>query len=630
MTLEHVLSPIALGPVELQNRIVSTAHQTTLVHDHLPTDDFVAYHEARARGGVGLIVLEATAVHPSGLLTAHTLGGYLPEIVEGYRRVAQAVQPTGTRLFVQLFHGGREQIATAPRAPAVAPSPVPSQRFRVEPRAARDEEIYELIAGYALAATNAAAAGLDGVEITAAQRYLIEQFFDPELNLRSDEWADGRRFLTEVIRAVRSAAPSLCLGLRLSADSARLPAIAEVVRDESVDYVSAALGDSSTYLGSVGIVPPPPVEENAIASKARRLGPPLLTTSRIVDIEAADRLIADGRADAVGMTRALITDPELPTKARTGRTGEIIRCIGCNACIAHYHAGTPIACAANPRTGRERRLVAPATSTARHRLLVVGGGPAGIAAAVEAATAGHDVVLVERSSRLGGQMALAGVAPGNAEVARALVANAERQLTGVDVRLSAPADAKDVLELAPDAVVVATGARPYEPPHRLVGIDVLQAWDVLGGNVPAARRTVIADWGGDPSGLDAAEVLAAAGNTVTLAVASVAVGEGVHQYRRNLYLRRLYEAGVEIAHHLELAGAAGGTVSFRNAFAPELETTVETDLLVLAQGRVPEDALGAELATAGVRVEEAGDCLSPRSIEEAVLEGTLAAQRVFA
>ena len=126
--LEHLFSPLALGPVEIPNRIVSTAHQTTLVHDNLPTDDFVAYHEARARGGVGLIVLEATAVHPTGLLTSHTLGGYLPGIVDAYRRVAAAVQPHGTRLFVQLLHGGREQIASPPRPPAIAPSAVPSHR----------------------------------------------------------------------------------------------------------------------------------------------------------------------------------------------------------------------------------------------------------------------------------------------------------------------------------------------------------------------------------------------------------------------------------------------------------------------------------------------------------------------
>ena len=150
VVLARLSSPLAIGPVELPNRIVSTAHQTTLVHEHLPTDDFVAYHEARARGGVGLIVLEATAIHESGLLTSHTLGGYLPAIVEGYRRVAAAVRPHGTRLFVQLFHGGREQIASAPRSPALAPSAVPSARFRTEPRAARAHELEEIVAGFAV------------------------------------------------------------------------------------------------------------------------------------------------------------------------------------------------------------------------------------------------------------------------------------------------------------------------------------------------------------------------------------------------------------------------------------------------------------------------------------------------
>jgi 2,4-dienoyl-CoA reductase-like NADH-dependent reductase (Old Yellow Enzyme family) len=172
---EKLASPLRLGPVEIANRIVSTAHQTTLVHDHLPTDEFVAYHEARAVGGVGLIVLEATAV-ATGLLTPHTLGGYLPEIVVGYRRVAAAVRPHGTRLFVQLFHGGREQIASAPRPPELAPSAVPSARFRTEPRSLRADEIERIVDGYARSAALAAEAGLDGIEVSAAHRYLLAQF----------------------------------------------------------------------------------------------------------------------------------------------------------------------------------------------------------------------------------------------------------------------------------------------------------------------------------------------------------------------------------------------------------------------------------------------------------------------
>jgi 2,4-dienoyl-CoA reductase-like NADH-dependent reductase (Old Yellow Enzyme family) len=495
-TFEHLFTPLALGPALLPNRIVSTAHQTTLVHDHLPTGEFVAYHGARARGGAGLIVLEATAVHPSGMLTPHTLGGYLPEIVDRYRRVADAVQPDRTRLFVQLFHGGREQIGTAPRSPAVAPSPVPSQRFRVEPRALTATEIDEIVDGYGRAAELAATGGLDGVEISAAHRYLIEQFLDPTLNLRNDEWRDGRALLTAVLRAVRQGAPSLCVGVRLSADSQRVVGLLELLQTEGVDYVSLALGDSST-----------------------------------------------------------------------------------------------------------------------------GGGPAGIAAALEAGRAGHDVVVLERTARLGGQIALAGAAPGGASLAAVFLDNARRQLAeaGVEVRLDTRATAALVLELAPAAVIVATGARP----HRN---DPTSAWDVLAGRLPDGETVLVVDWGGDLSGVDAAEVLAAAGRTVTLAVTSVAAAEGVHQYRRNLYLQRLYRAGVTILHHFELVSVAGTAASLRNVFAPEIVQTIHVDAVVLALGRVPEDSPAAELRQHGLAVEEAGDCLSPRSLEEAVLEGTLAAR----
>ena len=154
--LDTLFSPLRVGPVELPNRIVSTAHQTTLVHEHLPTVDFVAYHEARARGGTGLIVLEATAVHPSGLLTPHTLAGYREEIVPALARVADAVHAHGTRLFAQLFHGGREQISSPPREPALAPSAIPSLRFHVEPRALSEGEIDSIVGGFGRAAALAA------------------------------------------------------------------------------------------------------------------------------------------------------------------------------------------------------------------------------------------------------------------------------------------------------------------------------------------------------------------------------------------------------------------------------------------------------------------------------------------
>ena len=250
MALEELFAPLRIGPAEIPCRIVSTSHQTTLVHDHLPTDEFVAYHEARARGGAGLIILEAVAVAPSGLLTSHTLAGYLAEMVAGYRRVAEAVQKHRTKLFVQLFHGGREVIASAPRPVAVSSSAIPSVRFQTEPGALTTDEVRELVASYARCAAVAAEAGLDGIEISAAHSYLLEQFFNPAYNLRDDEYRAPTRALLEVIAAVRGAAPSLALGVRLSGDSEAARAIVGSLAD-LVDYLHVTTGNSATFDGSV-------------------------------------------------------------------------------------------------------------------------------------------------------------------------------------------------------------------------------------------------------------------------------------------------------------------------------------------------------------------------------------------
>ncbi|HEY1276191.1 MAG TPA: FAD-dependent oxidoreductase [Thermoleophilaceae bacterium] len=629
--LQSLFSPLSLGKVEIQNRVVSTAHQTTLVHDHLPTDDFVAYHEARARGGVGMIILEAAAIVPSGLLTAHTVGAYLDEVSASYRRVAERVHAHGTKLFVQLFHGGREVIASSPKPVVIAPSAIPSRRYHVEPRALRDHEIEELIEGYAAGAARAADGGLDGVEVTAAHNYLLEQFFGPT-NLRDDQWGQGIAMLVAVVEAIREAAPSLTLGLRLSADSDAARAVMPSL-DGLVDYVHVAIGDSSTFGGCVGIVPPPPTPENEIARwvAGLRVGPPLIGTTRIVDPREADRLISSGALDACGMNRALITDPDMPRKAEGGAYDDILRCIGCNTCIAHYHAETPIACAQNPRTGRERSFPRARPAEQTRRVVVVGGGPAGLAAAAEAAAAGHSIVLLEQRDEIGGQVAIAARAPMHEELARSLRRNYSHLLDrpNVDIRLGQYADVAALEALSPDLVIVATGALPYDPGLPLDDVKVIQAWDVLGGNHPQGR-IVVADWGGDATALDCAEVLKAAGRDVVLAVGSITPAETLHQYTRNVYIGRLCRLGIDIRHYLDVASARGGEVTLRNVLAPELSTTLAADAVVLSMGRVPEDSLVSALSDRGLNVEEAGDCRTPRGIEEAILEGTRAAAALAA
>jgi 2,4-dienoyl-CoA reductase-like NADH-dependent reductase (Old Yellow Enzyme family)/thioredoxin reductase len=626
VALRHLLSPIKLGPIEVRNRIVSTAHQTTLIENSLPTGDFVAYHESRARGGAGLIILEAAAVHPSGLLTSASLAAYLPNFSEVTRAAVDAVHRHGCGLFVQLLHPGREQIKAPPHTVALAPSAVPSERYHVEPRAADAREIEEIIAGFAQASDNARRAGFDGVEISAAHNYLIAQFLDPKLNRRRDQWGDGSRLLDAVLDAVRGASGRMAVGLRVSADAPVAPEIIDR-GGPAVDYVSVALGDASTARGAVGIVPPPPVEHVDVVGFLHRLPRPprLLVTSRFDDPVAADELIASGRADLVGMTRALIADPELPRKASEQRLDQLVRCLGCNVCIAHYHDGLPIACAHNPRTGRERTFPVARPHPTPATVAIVGAGPAGLAAAREAAACGHRVLLYEQQEMIGGQVRLYRDAPGQSHIHQAFEATWRDTLASprVTLRLQTAPTAEELASLSPDLVLMATGAEPYIPLLELDGLEVHQAWDVLSGARPTGR-VVVADWGGDPSGLDCAEVLAAAGCEVTLVLGALAAGEALHQYRRALYLERLYAAGVEIRHHLRLTAASAGQISFQNLFAEGLTTRIEADTLVLAHGRRPAPAAVEELRELGLSVRRVGDAQAPRALEEAILEATLA------
>ncbi len=632
--LDRLFSPLAIGSVTVPNRIVSTSHQTSLVHHHLPTDELIAYHRARARGGAGLIVVEATAIHHTGLLTAHTLGGYLPEIVPAYRRLAEAVHEHDTRLFVQLFHGGREVISSPPRPAAVAPSSIPSARFKTEPRELTRREIGEMIDGYRQAAAYAAAGGIDGVEVCAGFNYLPTQFLSPHANTRTDSYGGSfenrLRFLREVCQAMREGIEGGAVGCRLTDESGswdgnsheELARAAGILADEGlIDYLSIALGGSSTYRGSSWIVPPVPVEHNAVAGFARTMkaavSVPVIATGRIVDPADADAMIARGDCDACGMTRALITDPSMPERAAAGQA--FTTCIGCNqGCIGHYHAGIPIACTINPWTGYESTLPRPTPDPSPGTVVVVGAGPGGASAAACAAARGHRVIVFERGEAVGGQMRLALNASGHAEIARGMVRTVEAWLAGAEVRLGVDAGVDEVLAESPDRVILATGAERYD-----AGIaGTVHAWDVLAG-ADTGRRVTICDWGGDWTGLVLAEQLAQAGHSVRLVTSAIAFGEAVHQYQRNMYLARMDEAGIDLVHHLRLTGWDGACATFRNVFSEREHVLDGIDTLIVNDGRSACGVgLFAALQDAGADVVRAGDALGPRSFEEAIREGT--------
>ena len=454
----NLFSPLRIGPVTLPNRIVSSAHDTVMTRDGQVTDQLVAYHAARAAGGVGLIVIQAAGVHESARYTSHVLMAADDSCIDGYRRIAEAVNPHGTRLFGQLFHPGREVMdrrADGSAQAPVAPSSVPQERFHVMPRQLRVEEIADIVRGYAAAATRLVEAGLDGVEIVASHGYLPAQFLNPHANLRTDAYGgspeDRARFLREVAEAVGAAIGGrAAVGLRLSVGErdpagldkqTALDACAGLASAGLLDYVSVTVGTSASLSGSDHIVPDMTWGSGYVVPEAREVrqvagGLPVLVAGRINQPQEAERILAAGDADACIMTRALISDPAMPSLARDGRVDDIRACIGCNqACIGHFHLGYPISCIQRPETGRELEYGTVRRAASAKKVLVIGGGPAGMKAAVIAARRGHHVRLVEADGRCGGQVLRAEKLPGREEFGGAAT-NLQRELdrSGVEVR----------------------------------------------------------------------------------------------------------------------------------------------------------------------------------------------------
>lgn len=640
----HLFAPITIRGRIIRNRILSTGHDTTLPTDGTVNDALIAYHRARAKGGVGLIVTQVAGVHETARYTSHLLMAIDHDCIAGFRALADAVHAEGAAIISQLFHPGREIMESADGllAVAYAPSSVPNERFHVMPRALDEAMIGQIISGYAASAARLAAAGFDGVEYVASHGYLPAQFLNPRVNLRTDAWgADRLKFLRDCLTAMRAAVPDdFIIGMRISADEREDTGLqADEVEaaclglEPLLDYVNVTVGSSATLGGAMHIAPPMAFAAGytagASARLKRKLRVPVFVAGRINQPQLAETILAAGQADMCGMTRALIADPEMPAKAQAGRLDDIRACIGCNqACIGHFHRGLPISCIQHPETGRELRYGTLIAADSRKKIMVVGGGPAGMKAAAVAAARGHHVTLYEAEAQLGGQARLAQLLPRRAEFG-GIITNLSREmeLAQVTVQRGVRVDRALVQRQAPDAVILATGAMPYVPDLPEDGsVQILTAWDVLQG-AKTGRRVLVADWRADWIGPGIAEALVQQGCSVQLALTAPMLAAQLPLYVRDDIAGRLHSLGVTITPYARLFGVAAGTVYLQHT-ASNAAIEVEADTLVLCLGHSPVDTLRAALADLSIPVITIGDAMAPRTAEEAVFEGLKAALSV--
>jgi 2,4-dienoyl-CoA reductase-like NADH-dependent reductase (Old Yellow Enzyme family) len=661
-SLDPLWEPIEVGSLTLKNRVIQSAHdQSWADSDHLLNERHVRYWEERARGGAALVITGAQLVHRSSLgHLASPSEGWRPEVVPRYRALAEAVHRYGCAVFVQLGHWGVEDDGTTfldNFRELWGPSEVGSAIFGDQPRPLEAEDIAALVEGYAATAAHAQEAGCDGVEFHSAHGYLGLQFMSPLYNQREDRYGGSTenrcRFAIEAAEAIRErCGRDFPLGIRLSFDE-KNPSGAGVDPEEAerilrvldatglYDYFNVSAGNVFTI--HEFIAPMTSGVEAPFAGFARRakeiVGVPVFMAGRVTDVERAAELVAAGDVDVVARTRGHIADPEIVNKAREGRADEIRRCAGINqGCIKRIFVGREMSCTQNPVVGRELEWGEGSLRPAAEpkRVVVVGGGPAGLKAAEIAATRGHRVVLFEREPELGGQLRHAAALPQRSEwrlVYEHLAGALER--LEVELRLGVEADAAALAAEAPDEVVLATGSRWSRdgwsivrgPDAGIPGLEqvrVLDPVEAIGDPAACgASALIVAEHNGyTPLGL--AELLAARGTAVHLVSRQLMIGEEiVPSLDLPWVMPRLAALGVRLLPQSLVAEvSAAGEATVVGIWGAG-EERIAVDSIVLVMGRKPETELFRALRDRfdGTPVRRIGDCLSPREVDRAIYEG---------
>jgi len=634
-----LLLPIQIGPFEVRNRIVSTAHGAFLDF-YRPGEDgerYLAYQERRARGGTGLIVIQPVHVHPS----SHALGHYVydrDDLAPKWRRLADALHAHGARTVVQLFHlgaaftsEGREDLQ-----PLWGFSPIVS----AEGEAAHEmtpAEIEEVIAGFAATAALAVECGLDGVELHCAHGYLLQQSLSPWANQRTDEWGEPLRFVGEVLRRVRDAVGGeRIVGIRVSADDFVSPArgglgperVREICRElvgtGKLDYVNHSEGARAAhYARAIGSYRHPPGEFLPLARGLREAidaAVPVIGVGRIQSPEVAERALQEEQCDLVAMTRAQIADPDVVRKLAEGRRSRIRPCVGASqGCIDRMVGGLPITCFHNPDVGRERRGE-PAPAATPARVLVVGAGPAGLKAAEIAARRGHEVTVCDRRSEAGGRLlAVRELGPASELFDAVAWLTSELAELGVELRLGEEVDAAAVEASGAEVVVLATGARPQGLAPSDGSVPVVSTEEAAAG-LDGARDVLLFDSCGNLETSLVAERVAAAGARLTVATPHLHLGPFVGFTHRKELLERMYELDAQIEPSTLFAGIENGLVTTRQVYSRQVQRR-PFDAVVAGVFGSADASLSPAVERAGARLLLAGDAVAPRTALHAFREG---------
>jgi 2,4-dienoyl-CoA reductase-like NADH-dependent reductase (Old Yellow Enzyme family) len=643
LAMDTLLSPIEVGSLTLRNRVVSTAHGSFLefYRPGEPPDRYIGYQERRARGGVGMIILQPIHVHWSSRATGHYT--YEPDdLRRKLELMAERLHAHDTPVLAQLLHFGAEFRSDVDMTPIWSFSGTVTPSGAEATHEMTPGEIEAVVEGFIDTAAIVVEAGLDGIELSASHGYLLQQSFSPWANHRTDQWGEQFRFITSVIDGIRERVGSEpVLGARISCDDFVAPAAGglgpagmqrvgrTLAGSGQVDYLNLSAGARAThYHRSIGSYEHPLGELLPLDRQMREQldgAVPVIGVGRLATPEVAERALREGDCDLVAMTRAQIADPDLVNKLSTGSRETIRPCVGANqGCVDRMVGGMAITCFHNPEVGREFELDdGPAAEP--HAVVVVGGGAAGLAAAARAARRGHRVELYERDGEPGGRLRLLRRCGRAAELLGSidhLVGELER--LEVPVQTDTVVDADLLCASRADVVVLATGARPPEQPlPRGDGsVPIITIDDALAGGYDGAR-VVVVDYRGMEEGSLTAEALALTGSPVTIVTPMATAGANIGFTRIREHLLRLAGAGVELLVSTQVVGIEHGRVITRHVHTRRRDE-LAADVIVASVAFEPELSLRRIAEEQGAVVLLAGDSMAPRTAMHAFREGDAA------